>query len=145
MTPAEDETSASRSPEAGAVPRAAVPASTVPQAAVPPAAVPPVVHRVRTERDLDQDIPYGIRIAAAWSWRLGLILLVSSALIWMLRGVSFLIIPVMVSALLAGLLHPVVVWLMELRMPKGAAVAITVLGFIGLVGGSLALVGRQLV
>ncbi|MFC9351208.1 AI-2E family transporter [Arthrobacter sp. NPDC057013] len=100
--------------------------------------------RPRTDRDLEQDIPYGVRIAAAWAWRLGLILLITGALVWLLAKVSFLIIPVMVAALLAGLLSPVVRWLRRSRIPNGAAVAITVLGFIGLIAGSLALVGRQL-
>lgn len=104
----------------------------------------PEPRRVRTDRDLEQDIPYGIRIAAAWAWRLGLILLVIGALVWLLAKVSFLIIPVMVAALLAGLLNPVVRWLRESRVPNGAAVALTVLGFIGLIAGALALVGRQL-
>jgi predicted PurR-regulated permease PerM len=97
------------------------------------------------ERELDRDIPYGVRIAASWAWRLGLILLVGGALIWLLSRISFLIIPVMVAALLAGLLSPVVGWLRRRRLPNGAAVAITVLGFIGLIAGSLAMVGRQLV
>ncbi|HEY3573650.1 MAG TPA: AI-2E family transporter [Arthrobacter sp.] len=100
--------------------------------------------RARTDRDLEQDIPYGVRIAAAWAWRIGLILLITGALVWLLAKISFLIIPVMVAALLAGLLSPVVRWLRKSRIPNGAAVAITVLGFIGLIAGSLALVGRQL-
>ena len=62
---------------------------------------------VKSDRDLEQDIPYGVRIAAAWAWRIGLILLISGALVWLLAKVSFLIIPVMVAALLAGLLNPV--------------------------------------
>jgi predicted PurR-regulated permease PerM len=101
--------------------------------------------RVLADRELDRDIPYGVRIAASWAWRLGLILLVGGALIWLLSRISFLIIPVMVAALLAGLLRPIVAWLRNRRLPVGAAVAITVLGFLGLIGGSLALVGRQLV
>jgi predicted PurR-regulated permease PerM len=101
--------------------------------------------RVVTDREIDQDIPYGVRIAASWSWRLGLIFLVAGALIWLLSRVSFLLIPVMVAALLAGLLSPVKNWLRRNRVPNGLAVAMTVLGFIGLVGGALALVGRQLV
>ncbi|NYD79095.1 AI-2E family transporter [Arthrobacter cupressi] len=96
-----------------------------------------------SEKQLAQDIPYGVRIAAAWAWRIGLILLVAGALIWLLSKVSFLIIPLMVASLLAGLLHPVVAWLRK-AMPQGLAVAITVLGFIGLIAGALALVGRQL-
>jgi predicted PurR-regulated permease PerM len=72
-------------------------------------------------------------------------MLVGGALVWLLSRISFLIIPVMVAALLAGLLSPVVGWLRRRRLPNGAAVAVTVLGFIGLIAGSLALVGRQLV
>jgi predicted PurR-regulated permease PerM len=98
-----------------------------------------------TDRELDQDIPYGVRIAASWAWRIGLILLVAGALVWLLSKVSFLIIPVMVAALLAGLLSPVVGWLARHRVPNGLAVAITILGFIGVIAGALALVGRQLV
>jgi predicted PurR-regulated permease PerM len=98
-----------------------------------------------TDRQIAQDIPYGVRIAAAWAWRIGLLLAVAGALVWLLGKVSFLIIPVMVAALLAGLLYPVVAWLRKVGLPNGAAVAITVLGFIGLIAGSLALVGRQLV
>ena len=108
-----------------------------------PAILPP--SRPRTEREIEQDIPYGVRIAAAWSWRVGLILLVMGALVWLLGKVSFLIIPVMVAALLAGLLSPVVGWLRSQRLPNGLAVAVTVLAFIGLIAGALALVGRQLV
>jgi putative heme transporter len=107
-----------------------------------PAILPP--SRARTERDIEQDIPYGVRIAAAWSWRVGLILLVMGALVWLLGKISFLIIPVMVAALLAGLLSPVVGWLRSQRLPNGLAVAVTVLAFIGLIAGALALVGRQL-
>ncbi len=101
--------------------------------------------RSRSDRQIAEDIPYGVRIAAAWSWRAGLILLMIGALVWLLGKVSFLIIPVMVAALLAGLLYPVVAWLRKRGMPNGAAVAVTVLGFIGVIAGALALVGRQLV
>ncbi|WP_082071917.1 AI-2E family transporter [Pseudarthrobacter chlorophenolicus] len=101
--------------------------------------------RVLTDRELDRDIPYGVRIAASWSWRLGLILLMAGTLIWLLSHITFLIIPVMVAALLAGLLSPVTAWLKRRGLPAGLAVALTVLGFIAVISGALALVGRQLV
>src|SRR2546427_2580265 len=82
-----------------------------------PVAVPARSPRVLTDRELDQEIPYGVRIAASWAWRIGLILLVVGALFWLLGKVSFLIIPVMVAALLAGLLSPVVGWLARHRVP----------------------------
>lgn len=100
--------------------------------------------RVITGQDLDQDIPYGVRIAAGWAWRVGLLLVVAGAVVWLLGRVSFLVIPIMVAALLAGLLNPVVRWLDSLRLPHGLSVAVTVLGFLGGIAGALALVGRQL-
>lgn len=106
----------------------------------PPAAPrPPVVRR-----DVVAEMPYGIRVAAEWAWRLGAILLVGGALVWLLSRVSFLLIPLMVAALLAGLLRPFVQWLRTRKVPRGLAVAIAELGMIGVVLGALALVGRQL-
>ena len=126
-------------------PRETTPTQPAPRRAAPlPPALPAQVRTV-TDREIDQDIPYGVRIAASWSWRLGLIILMAGALVWLLSRVSFLLIPVMVAALLAGLLAPVKNWLRRNRVPNGLAVAITVLGFIGVIGGALALVGRQLV
>ncbi|MCU1517849.1 MAG: hypothetical protein JWQ75_2570 [Pseudarthrobacter sp.] len=136
MTPAEDANPTDRP----AVPQPGTAAAGSPRRA---GDVPPL--RVLADRELDRDIPYGVRIAASWAWRLGLILLVGGALIWLLSRISFLIIPVMVAALLAGLLSPIVGWLRKRGLPNGAAVAVTILGFLGLIGGSLALVGRQLV
>ncbi|NUP59791.1 MAG: AI-2E family transporter [Pseudarthrobacter sp.] len=106
---------------------------------------PAVPLRALADRELDKDIPYGVRIAAAWSWRLGLILLMAGTLVWLLSHVTLLLIPVMVAALLAGLLSPVTAWLKRRGLPPGLSVAVTVLGFIGVIAGALALVGRQLV
>ncbi len=153
MTPAED---AARRPDPE-LPGYAAPGLSAPAAPAAegsggaaagsvPGALPAVAAapRVRSDRQLDEDIPYGVRIAASWAWRVGLILVVTGALVWLLSKISFLIIPVMVAALLAGLLSPVTRWLRRHRLPNGAAVALTVLGFIGLISGALALVGRQL-
>jgi predicted PurR-regulated permease PerM len=92
----------------------------------------------------DSDLPYALRISAAWSWRLAIILVVATALVWGLAQLSFLVIPVLVAALLAGLLSPVVKAFVRARVPRGLAVAITELGFIALVAGLLTLVGRQI-
>ena len=108
----------------------------------PPAAGPRAgtggPHHVR------EDVPYALRISAAWAWRLGLIIVVIGVLIWLLSYISLIIIPLMVAALLAGLLQPVVRFLHKAKVPGGLAVAITILGFLGLMGGALSLVGRQL-
>lgn len=159
MTPAEDATRQSATEPPGyAAPGLSAPAAAEPTGPAPaggsvhagdaghaPAGTPAAARaRVRSDRELDEDIPYGVRIAASWAWRVGLILLVTGGLIWLLSKISFLIIPVMVAALLAGLLSPITRWLRRHRLPNGAAVAVTLLGFIGLIAGALALVGRQL-
>jgi predicted PurR-regulated permease PerM len=92
----------------------------------------------------EADLPFALRVAAAWSWRIAIILVVAWALAWALAQLSFLVIPVLVAALLAGLLRPVVGWLQRARIPRGLAVAITEIGFVALVAGLLTLVGRQI-
>ncbi|WP_052207315.1 AI-2E family transporter [Sinomonas humi] len=106
---------------------------------------PTPAHRPSHVRPVtDADLPFALRIAAAWSWRLAIIIAVVSAVLWGLAHLSFLVIPVLVAALLAGLLSPVVAWLRRARLPRGLAVAVAELGFIGLVAGLLTLVGRQI-
>ncbi|MDQ0259358.1 putative PurR-regulated permease PerM [Sinomonas atrocyanea] len=92
----------------------------------------------------DADLPFALRVAAAWSWRTAIILVVAWAIAWALAQLSFLVIPVLVAALLAGLLSPVVGWLRRANVPLGLAVAITEIGFIAAVAGLLTLVGRQI-
>ncbi|GER23865.1 AI-2E family transporter [Zafaria cholistanensis] len=90
------------------------------------------------------DIPYGVRIAAAWAWRVGLIIAVSGIIVWLLSQVSLLVIPVMIAALLSGLLSPVVVALRRWHVPNGLATGLTIVAFLGLIGGALSIVGRTL-
>jgi predicted PurR-regulated permease PerM len=92
-----------------------------------------------------QDVPYGITTAAAWSWRILIILAMAGVIVWLSRPVSTVIISVAVAALLAGLLYPAVRWLRKHRIHSGIATAITELGAIILVVGLLGLVGQQLV
>ncbi len=92
-----------------------------------------------------QDVPHALRVSAAWAWRLGLILVVSGILIWLISKVSLIVIPLMVAGLLAGLLSPVTEAMRKNRVPGSLAVTITVLGFLGIIVGGLSLVGQQLV
>lgn len=92
-----------------------------------------------------EDMPYGVRIAASWSWRLIVIVVAVGIFVWLLAQVSLLIIPLMIAALLAGLLSPVVHFLnRKVRVPKGLAVGLTMLGFLALVIGGLSVVGQRL-
>ena len=98
---------------------------------------------VRSNRGND-DVPYALRVSAAWAWRLGVVLVVAAGLVWILTNFSLLIIPLMIAALLAGLLSPVSNWLRRNKVPAGLAVAVTIITFLGVIVAALTLVGRQL-
>lgn len=99
---------------------------------------------VPLERAPGEDVPYALRVSAAWAWRVGLILVVSAALVWLLGQISLLVIPLMIAGLLSSLLAPAVTFLRRRRIPSGIAVAMTVLGFLTAVAATLSLVGQQL-
>ena len=90
-------------------------------------------------------VPFGMVAAGAWAWRVGLVLVVAGMLVWLLSYVTILVIPLMVAALIAALLRPVVRWLRRIGLPNGLAVAVTELGLLALVLGGLYVAGRQMV
>ena len=95
-------------------------------------------------RAIVRDVPYALSLSAAWAWRVGLIIIVAGMLIWLLGHISLLIIPLLLAGLLASLLLPVMGLLRKARVPNGLAVALTVVGFLGVVGSMATLAGRQL-
>ncbi|MDJ0317227.1 AI-2E family transporter [Arthrobacter antibioticus] len=90
-------------------------------------------------------VPFGMRVAGAWSWRVAIILVVSAMLIWLLSKITILLIPLMLATILASVLRPVVKALKKVGLPQGLSVAVAELGLIVGVVGSLFLVGRQMV
>lgn len=79
-------------------------------------------------------VPRGMRIAAAWSWRLIVIGVAAAALIWLISRVSVLVIPLLVAILLAALLQPLVASFQHSGMPRGVAVGAALLAFFAGVG-----------
>ncbi|WP_418909732.1 AI-2E family transporter [Arthrobacter antioxidans] len=94
--------------------------------------------------DERSDVPYALRVAASWAWRLGLVIVVGGVLVYLLTWISVLVIPLMVAGLFAALLLPLKIALHRRRVPNGLAVAITLVGFFGVIAGALLLVGQQL-
>jgi predicted PurR-regulated permease PerM len=112
-------------------------------AALPdPLPQPPIGLRPRRVEDRS-DVPFALRVAASWSWRLGLVILVAGVLIFLLSQVSLLVIPLMIAGLVAALLMPLKNVLRR-RLPNGLAVAATLIAFFGVITGALLLVGQQL-
>jgi predicted PurR-regulated permease PerM len=69
-----------------------------------------------------ETLPLGLRVAAAWSWRLILILISSAALIWLIVQIRFIVIPVLVAILLTALLAPVVKRFEKWGLPRWSGV-----------------------
>lgn len=89
-------------------------------------------------------VPYPVRVSAAWSWRLLLIVAATGVGVWLLGVLKTIVVPVAVALLLAVLLTPVVTVLRRrLRFPRAAAAATALLGMIAVVGGLLTLAGSS--
>lgn len=92
-----------------------------------------------------EDVPRGVRIAAAWAWRF---LVLAAAALVIFRVISTLrlvVIPVVVSLLLAALLQPAVAWLRARGVPPTLAAAIVLVTGIGAVAGTLTVVIQAVV
>ncbi|MEN0023257.1 AI-2E family transporter [Microbacterium sp. LWO14-1.2] len=81
----------------------------------------------------DEAVPRGLRISAAYAWRLLLIAAVVAGFIWIVIQLKLLVIPLMVSILITALLWPAFQWMLRHRFPRWAAVAISLIGTIAIV------------
>lgn len=90
-------------------------------------------------------VPYGVRLAAAWTWRVGLIAAGLYALVVLLATLQVIVVPVLVSVLLSALLMPLVTLLRRrARLPVYAAAAVALLSGLTVVIGLFTLVGQQI-
>lgn len=84
-----------------------------------------MTHRTPTpeaETDAAQIVPLGVRLAAAWSWRLIVIGVALAAVLWVIVQVRIIVIPLLVAILLTALLRPIVDWVQRLGLPKSVGV-----------------------
>jgi putative heme transporter len=86
-----------------------------------------------------------VRRAAAWGWRLLTILAAAVALLWVLKKLEVIVVPVLLALMISALLVPVVDWIDRRGLPRGAAVALVLLGGFAILGGILAFVIIQFV
>ncbi|WP_336645976.1 AI-2E family transporter [Microbacterium sp. USHLN186] len=99
---------------------------------------------VRPVREqVDQAVPASLRITAAYSWRLLVIAGVVALFIWLVMLLKLLVIPVMIAILITALLSPAFELMLRARFPRWLAIAITVIGTLGIVTGLLWLVVWQ--
>ncbi|MGO9929405.1 MAG: AI-2E family transporter [Mycobacterium sp.] len=86
-----------------------------------------------------------VRKTAAWSWRLLVILAAAIALLWVVEKLEVIVVPVLLALMMSALLVPVVDWMDRGRLPRGAAVALVLLGGFAILGGILTFVITQFV
>jgi predicted PurR-regulated permease PerM len=104
----------------------------------------PVEHASTTSRD-DVEVPRTLRLAAAWSWRVIVVVSGAAGLLWALSKLHSVVIPVAIAMLLSALLSPAVSWLRRRGVHRSLATALVLIGGVLLVGGVLTLVVTEFV
>ena len=93
----------------------------------------------------DEAVTPLVRKAAAWSWRLLVIFAAIVALLWVVKKLELIVVPVALATMLAALLLPAVDFLDRRGLPRGFAVAVMLLTGLAAVGGILAFVINQFI
>ncbi|WP_139417726.1 AI-2E family transporter [Agromyces laixinhei] len=96
-------------------------------------------------RDVTGSIPFGVRLAAGWSWRLLLIGGVLAVLVFLIIQLRLIVIPILVAVLVGALLVPFSGFLQKHRWPKWLSVTAAMLSALIVVGGLLTLGISQIV
>lgn len=86
-----------------------------------------------------------VRKTAAWSWRLIVILAALLALLWLVKQLELLVVPIALATMVSALLLPAVDYMHERGVPRGAAVTLVLLTGIAVVGGILTFVVSQFI
>jgi predicted PurR-regulated permease PerM len=97
----------------------------------------------RAPGNAERDVPNGLRVAAAWSWRA---IVVLAALYLLLRAAGYIavvVVPVIVALLLAALLQPGAAWLCRRGWPASLSAATMLVGGLGVVAGIVTLVVEE--
>ncbi|MEV0669542.1 AI-2E family transporter [Mycobacterium sp. NPDC050441] len=93
----------------------------------------------------DEAVTPFVRKVAAWSWRLLVILGAVLALLWLIKHLEVIVVPVALATMVAALLLPAVDFMDRRGAPRGAAVALVLLASFAVVGGILSFVISQFI
>lgn len=90
------------------------------------------------------EVPYGLDVAASWSWRLIAIAALIAIVVRILSYFAEVFLPIAIAILITALVIPAVDQLQRWGLPRGLATGIMVVFVLAFIGGALALVGQQL-
>jgi predicted PurR-regulated permease PerM len=93
----------------------------------------------------DQAVSPLVRKAAAWAWRLLLVLGAAVAVLWVVKHLEMIFVPLALALILAALLLPGVDWLNKHGIARGSAVFLLLLSGFAVIGGILAFVVIQFI
>lgn len=88
-------------------------------------------------------VPYPLRFGAAWSWRVLLVVAAIYVLLKLFELLSVVLVPVIISILLAAVASPAVDALQARKVPRSLAAAFVVVSGLAAIGGLVALVAQQ--
>jgi predicted PurR-regulated permease PerM len=88
-------------------------------------------------------VPWGLDLAAAWSWRFLIIAAAGFTVVWVLSFFAVITLPLVIALLISALAAPVVRALKEVGVPQGVSAGLVVVGGIAMVAGLLTFVGNQ--
>ncbi len=88
-------------------------------------------------------VPYGVDLAAAWSWRFLVICGAGALILWLLNFFLVVVLPLVVALLIAALASPLVVWAQRLGIPKKLAALLVVIFGIGFIALLVTFVSNQ--
>lgn len=88
-------------------------------------------------------VPWGLDLAAAWSWRFLVIAAAGFVVAWVLAYFVVITLPLVIALLIAALAAPVVRGLKRYGVPRPASAGLVVVGGIAMLGGLLTFVGNQ--
>lgn len=88
-------------------------------------------------------LPPGVELAGAWAWRFLVVAAAIAVCGYVIATLSEIVIPVLVALLVCALISPPVHFLQSRRWPKWLAIAVSLIGFLVIVGGLALLVTVQ--
>ncbi|WP_307784295.1 AI-2E family transporter [Salinibacterium sp. SWN248] len=89
------------------------------------------------------EVPAGLSIAAAYSWRMLVVLGLVAVLIYLVITLKYIVIPFLIAILIGALLVPVVGFLVRIKWPRWLAVTVVLIGFFAVVSGLVVVVVGQ--
>src|SRR5690349_16342288 len=88
-------------------------------------------------------VPYGMDLAAAWSWRFLVIAATGAIILWLLNLFLVVVLPLVIALLIAALVSPVVAWGQRMGIPRKLAALLVVLFGLAFIALLVTFVGNQ--